>query len=88
MITITPIKIGIKKLNFSKKYFTPKIKNGVFTHRIIQALKDKATDKNSDSFISVLELSTKLREPQNNSEYQYPVIRNVGRDVRLSEVEE
>ena len=65
----------------------PTIKNGVFTHRIIEALKSKETDKNSDSFVSVLELSKKLREPQGNSEYQYPVIRNVGRDVRMSVVE-
>ena len=64
----------------------PTIKNGVFTHRILEALKSKKTDKNNDNLVSVLELSKKLREPQGNSEYQYPVIRNVGKDIWLSNI--
>ncbi|SFV69476.1 WD-repeat protein [hydrothermal vent metagenome] len=63
------------------------IKNGVFTYRILQALESPATDINGDKFISVKELATKLKEPQNNTDYQYPVIRNVGRDVELERVE-
>ena len=64
----------------------PTIKNGVFTHRILQAMRDNTTDANKDSLISILELSKKLKEPSNNADYQYPVIRNVGKDVELERV--
>ena len=40
-----------------------------------------------DRLFFVLELLKALREPQNSVEYQYPVIRNVGGDVRLRRVE-
>jgi len=62
------------------------IKNGVFTYRILQTLKDKSTDLNKDKTISILELSKKLKEPQDNTDYQYPVIRNVGKDVGLEKL--
>ena len=62
------------------------VKHGVFTYRILQALKDTNTDTNKDQTISILELSKKLKEPQNDAEYQYPVIRNVGRDIGLERV--
>jgi len=65
----------------------PKVKNGVFTHRILEALRSRGTDLNKDNFISIKEVSTELRKPQSNSEFQYPVIRNVGSDVRLERVE-
>jgi len=65
----------------------PKVKNGVFTHRILEALRSSGTDLNQDNFISIKEVSTELRKPQSNSEFQYPVIRNVGSDVRLERVE-
>ncbi len=64
------------------------IKNGVFTYRILEALKNKTIDTNKDNFISILELSKKLKEPVNNADYQYPVIRNVGKDVELERVVE
>jgi WD40 repeat protein len=62
------------------------VKNSVFTHKILQALKDTITDKNKDNIISVIELSTKLKESKNSNSYQYPVIRNVGKDVGLERV--
>ena len=65
----------------------PKVKNGVFTHRILEALRSRGTDLNQDNFISIKEVSTELRKPQSNSEFQYPVIRNMGSDVRLERVE-
>jgi len=65
----------------------PNVKNSVFTHKILKALKDKKTDIDRDSYISILELSKKLKEPSNNAEYQYPVIRNVGDNIRLEKVE-
>jgi len=65
----------------------PKVKNGVFTHRILEALRSRGTDLNQDNFISIKEVSTELRKPQSNSEFQYPVIRNVGSDVVLERVE-
>ena len=54
-----------------------------FTQRVLKTMRDKSSDKNSDGFVSVVELSQALRESQNSVEYQYPVIRNVGGDVRL-----
>jgi hypothetical protein len=63
------------------------VKNSVFTHKILQALKDTKTDKNQDHVISVIELSDKLKEDPDNNSYQYPVIRNVGKDVGLEKVE-
>ena len=64
----------------------PKIKNGVFTHRLLQAMQDKSSDSNKDGIISIVELSNKLKEPQNNPDYQQPIIRNVGGDVGLVKV--
>ena len=62
------------------------VKNSVFTNKILKALKDKKTDTNKDSYISILELSKKLKEPSNSAEYQYPVIRNVGKDVKVEKL--
>jgi len=58
-----------------------------FTQRVLKTMREKSTDKNSDGFVSVVELSKALQEPQNIVEYQYPVIRNVGGDVRLGKVQ-
>jgi len=58
-----------------------------FTQRILKTLRDKSSDKDGDGFVSVVELSKSLKEPQNVVEYQYPVIRNVGGDVKLRRVE-
>ena len=60
----------------------PNVKNGAFTAKILSTLKDKATDKDKDGRISVIELSDKLKEGS-VSTAQYPVIRNVGRDVQI-----
>ena len=64
----------------------PTIKNGVFTHRILQAMKDNTTDANKDRLISIKEPSKKLKEPTNNADYQYPVIRNVGSDIQIEKI--
>jgi len=61
------------------------IKNGVFTYQILTALKDKETDTNKDNVISVIELSNRLKSQAHNTEAQYPIIRNVGGDVKLRE---
>ena len=61
----------------------PNIKNGLFTDRVLSALKSQETDKNGDGVISIIELSNRLKEPQEGSEYQHPIIRNVGGDVGL-----
>ena len=44
-----------------------------FIQRILKTLRDK----DGDGFVSIVELSKSLKEPQNVVEYQYPVIRNV-----------
>jgi WD40 repeat protein len=63
----------------------PTIKNGVFTHRILQALDDKTVDLNDDNYISVLELSEKLKA-SNDEDYQRPIIRSVGNDVFIEKI--
>lgn len=64
----------------------PNVKNGVFTYHILEAINDSKTDSNSDKFISIIELSNKLKEPANNADYQYPIIRNVGNDVMIEKL--
>jgi len=64
----------------------PKIQNGVFTHQILTALKDKKTDTNNDNSISIIELSARLKAQAHTIEKQYPIIRNVGGDVKLREL--
>lgn len=63
------------------------VKNGVFTYKILQAMKDKSIDTNHDKVISILELSKRLKVPSNNADYQYPVIRNVGSDIQLEKIQ-
>ncbi len=65
----------------------PKIKNGVFTHQILTALKAKETDSNKDNSISIIELSERLKAQAHKTEAQYPIIRNVGGDVGVMGVE-
>jgi len=64
----------------------PNVKNSVFTAKILKALKDKTTDANKDNTITVIELSKALKASQHTTDYQYPVIRNVGKDVGLERV--
>jgi len=64
----------------------PNIKNGVFTHQILTALKDKETDTNKDNTVSIIELSERLKAQAQTIEKQYPIIRNVGGDVKLREL--
>ena len=80
--------LATTKGTFAFEHPDKNIKNGVFTYRILEALKDHTIDTNKDSLISILELSKKLKEPANNVDYQYPVIRNVGKDVDLERINE
>lgn len=80
--------LATTKGTYAFEHPDPNITNGVFTHKILQALKNKKTDTNKDSFISIRELSKKLKEPTNNTDYQYPVIRNVGKDIVLERINE
>lgn len=79
--------LATTKGTFAFEHTDPTIHNGVFTYKILQALRNKTTDTNKDKTISILELSKKLKEPTNNADYQYPVIRNVGSDVGLVNVD-
>jgi len=79
--------LATTKGTFAFEHSDPTIHNGVFTYKILQAMRNKTTDSNKDKTISILELSKKLKEPTNNTDYQYPVIRNVGSDVGLVIVE-
>ena len=67
-------------------FVSSNVKNGVFTYHILEAINDSKTDSNSDKFISIIELSNKLKEPANNADYQYPIIRNVGNDVMIEKL--
>lgn len=58
-----------------------------FTQRVLKSMNNRASDTNGDGFVSIVELSKNLKANQESVEYQYPVIRNVGGDVRLVEVE-
>lgn len=78
--------LATTKGTFAFEHPDPKVKNGVFTHKILQALKNNKIDKNKDKFISIIELSDKLKEPSNNADYQYPIIRNVGSDILVKKV--
>lgn len=64
----------------------PNIKHGVFTNKILQALDQKTTDVNHDGWISIVELSKKLQKSENDKEYQFPIIRNVGEDTYIKKV--
>ncbi len=58
-------------------------KHSNFTYHILNSIKNKETDKNKDGFISVIELSDKLRNLDSN-EKQFPVIQNIGNDINLN----
>ena len=59
-----------------------------FTQRVLKAMNNKSSDTNGDGFVSIVELSKNLKDNQESVEYQYPVIRNVGGDVRLVRVKQ
>ncbi|MEA2028247.1 MAG: caspase family protein, partial [Campylobacterota bacterium] len=65
----------------------PNIKNGVFTYQILNAMSDSTTDQNRDSLISIKELSQKLREEGETTNFQRPIIRNVGRDIIVEKID-
>ena len=46
----------------------------------------KKTDTNNDNSISIIELSARLKAQAHTIEKQYPIIRNVGGDVKLREL--
>jgi len=64
----------------------PKVKHGLFTNKILKALDNKNTDKNKDGWISVVEVSEKLQEPAKDTEFQFPIIRNIGQDINIKKV--
>jgi len=70
----------------TEAFESKKVKNGVFTHQILTALKDKETDTNKDNTVSIIELSARLKAQAHTIEKQYPIIRNVGGDVKLREL--
>lgn len=75
--------LATAKGTFAFEHPDPKVKHGVFTNNILKALNSRKTDKNRDRKISVIELSKVLRSPEYVTEYQYPVIRNVGQDTKI-----
>ncbi len=77
------ILLATTKGTFAFEHPDPSIKHGVFTNNILTALNDKTTDKNQDKKISVIELSKVLNSPKYTAKQQYPVIRNVGNDVKI-----
>ena len=75
--------LATTKGTFAFEHPNPKIKHGVFTNNILNALNDKRTDKNKDKKISIIELSKVLKSPKYSVKHQYPVIRNVGQDTTI-----
>ncbi|MEA2028634.1 MAG: caspase family protein [Campylobacterota bacterium] len=63
-----------------------KIKHGVFTYSILQTLKDRAIDLNNNRLISIKELSKALKQSKEIHQFQYPIIRNVGRDIEFKAI--
>ncbi len=62
-----------------------KHQHGVFTYKILSGLKMPSNDLNADGYVSIRELSTSIKDEYklHRSTSQYPVIRNVGRDLLL-----
>ncbi len=54
---------------FAFEHEDPTVHNGVSTYKILQTLRKKTTDINRDKTISILELSKKLKEPGNDTDY-------------------
>lgn len=80
------ILLATTKGTFAFEHPNPKIKHSVFTNNILNALKERNTDKNKDNKISVIELSEVLKSPKYFTEQQYPVIRNVGKDTKIRDL--
>jgi hypothetical protein len=78
--------LATTKGTYAFEHADKNIKHGVFTYKILEALKEKTTDLNRDNVISVIELSKKLKKAGSNTDYQYPVIRNVGNDILLERI--
>lgn len=75
--------LATAKGTFAFEHPNPNIKHGVFTNNILTALQSKKTDENKDNKISIIELSKVLRNPEYITDYQYPIIRNVGQDTKV-----
>jgi hypothetical protein len=75
--------LATTKGTFAFEHPDKSIHNGVFTYKILQAMKNKSTDANKDNIVTILELSKILKQASNNTDNQYPVIRNVGSDIEL-----
>lgn len=78
--------LATAKGTFAFEHPNPNIKHGVFTNNILTALQSKKTDENGDKKISILELSKVLKNPEFITEYQYPIIRNVGQDTKVRDL--
>jgi hypothetical protein len=78
--------LATAKGTFAFEHPNPDIKHGVFTNNILDALNSKKTDENNDRKISIIELSKVLKNPEFTTEYQYPIIRNVGQDTKVRDL--
>lgn len=78
--------LATTKGTFAFEHPNPNIKHGVFTNNILNALEDKNSDKNRDKNISIIELSTMLKDPKYIVDQQYPIIRNVGNDIKVRDL--
>ncbi|WP_323590293.1 hypothetical protein [Aliarcobacter butzleri] len=60
-------------------------KHSNFTYQILNAIKNNELDRNKDGFISIIELSNKLKS-LDSKEKQFPVIQNIGNDIKLNKL--
>jgi len=60
-----------------------KVRHSNFTYQIMQALQNVKTDKNKDGYASIIEISNSVKKQNSQNVKQFPVIQNIGRDVKL-----
>lgn len=58
-------------------------KHSNFTYQVLNAINNSELDKNKDGFISIIEISDKLKS-LDSDEKQFPVIQNIGNDIKLN----
>ncbi|MBA3025263.1 MAG: hypothetical protein FP820_02510 [Sulfurimonas sp.] len=71
------------KGTFALKSADPKVQHSIFTNNILKALDNKSTDIANNGWVSVVELSQKLQEPENSAQHQFPIIKNVEQDRNI-----
>lgn len=54
-----------------------------FTYSILQALSTQKSDENRDGYISIIEASKAIKAQKSLQEKQYPVIQNIGKDIKI-----